>query len=136
MIILFEGGVVVRRKHLAVGIDIHPGSLGLLEKILHIPQVVAADENSGVVPHPDIHRGNLRIAVGGGVGLVEKGHGLHRLLSCLKHQPGHLIYGKIFGGGGQGGHEEVVNIAILVLQHRRMLRIGGDPLCPDGEQLL
>ena len=134
VIVFFKGGIIVCRKHFAVGIYVHPGAFGLFEKILHIPKVMAADENARIVPNADIHLGDFRIAVGRGVGLVQKRHGLYGFLSCLEHQSRHGIHRKILGGGGEGGHEEIVDLGIFIIQYRRMFRIGGDSLEPYDEQ--
>ena len=52
VLILLEGWVVVRWQHLAVGIHIHTCPLGLFQELLHVLQVVPANQDAWVLTHP------------------------------------------------------------------------------------
>ncbi len=133
VVVFLEGRVVVGRQHLAVGVDIDAGALGLLQQFLQVLQVVAADEDAGVGAHADVDLGDLRVAVGGGVGLVQQGHGLDGHLARLQHQGDHLVDREVPGGGGQGLHDEVVDLVLLVPQYGGMVGVGRDALQPDDQ---
>ena len=136
MIIFLEGGVVVGREHLAVRVDVHAGSLGLDEQLFEVLQVVAADENGGVAPHSDVYFAYLRMAVGGGVGLVQQGHGLDRRLAGFEHQGDHLVNREVLGGRSQSLHDEIADLVTGEPQDGGVLGVGRDPLQPEDQQVL
>ena len=61
-----------------MGVHIHAGALRLFQQHFQIPQVVAGDQNARVFPCTDIDLGDLGIAVGLGVGLVQKGQDVYK----------------------------------------------------------
>ncbi len=105
MAVFLEGGVVVGRQHFTVGVHIHTGTLGLLEELLHILEVMAGDEDSGVIPDTQIYFGDLGVAIGAGVGLVKKSHGGNSVCACLHNHSNHIIHGEVFRGRGQPFHD-------------------------------
>ena len=133
--IFLEGRVVVGRQHLAVGVDIDAGALGLLEQFLHVLEVVAADEDAGIGPHADVDLGDLRDAVGRGVGLVQQGHRRHRRLAGLQHQGDHLVDRQVLRRRGQRLEHEIVDLILAVTQYGGVLGVGGDALEADDQQL-
>ncbi|MPN34763.1 hypothetical protein SDC9_182257 [bioreactor metagenome] len=60
--IFLESRVIMGRQHLAVGIHIHAGAFGLLQKLLQISQVVAGNQNRGIFSHANIDFGDFGIA--------------------------------------------------------------------------
>jgi len=133
--VLLEGGVVVRGQHFAVGVHVHAGALGLLEEFFHILQVVAGDQDAGVVPHAEIHFADLGIAVGRGVGLVEERHGGNGIGSRLHDHADHIVDGEVFRGRGKGFHDGHVNLVLLEAENLGMLRVGGDAFAADDDEL-
>ena len=134
--VLLEGGVVVGGEHLGVGVHVHPGALGLLQQQLQVPQVVAGDQNAGVPAHADVDPGDLGIAVGGGVGLVQEGHALHAVLARLQGQGGELVAGEaVVQGGGQGLLQEGVHRGVGLAQGICVLGVGGQALQAVGDEL-
>lgn len=72
--ILFECRVIVGREHLGMGINIHAGSLCLLQQHFQIPQVVTGNQNTGICPNANIYLRNFGISIGFRVGLVQQSH--------------------------------------------------------------
>ncbi len=134
--IFLERRVGVGRQHLAVGIDIDPGALGLVQQFLQVLEVMAADQDAGVGPHPDIDLGDLGMAVGRRIGLVEQGHGGHRGPPGLHHQGEHLVDRQFLRRRGQGLEHEVADLILAVTEDHGVLGIGGDPLETDDQHLL
>ncbi|MPM85770.1 hypothetical protein SDC9_132851 [bioreactor metagenome] len=62
VVVFFESRVIMGRQHLAVGIHIHAGAFGLLQKLLQISQVVAGNQNRGIFSHANIDFGDFGIA--------------------------------------------------------------------------
>ena len=89
----------------------------------------------GLLPTPMIDLGDLRVAVGRGIGLVQQGHGGNRCFSGFHHQRHHLIHGEILGGGGQRFDDEIVDVIFLKSKDGGMVGIGGDPFETDDQQL-
>lgn len=42
-------------QHLAMGVNVHAGPHSLLQKLLQVVEVVAGDQNGGVIPHAQVH---------------------------------------------------------------------------------
>ena len=119
-----------------MGVDVHPGALGLFQEHLQVPQVMAGDQNAGAGSHPQGHFGDLRVAVGGGVGPVQQRHAGHAVLSCLQGQGYQLLLGEpVVQGGGQRPLEEGVQIRVLLPQGVGVLGVGGQSFQAVGDQL-
>ena len=73
--VFLQPGVAVGGQHLAVGVDVDPLALGLLEQLFEHAQVVARDEDRLARLGAELNRGRHRVAVAVGVGLVEQFHG-------------------------------------------------------------
>ncbi len=76
MIVFLEGRVIIGRQHFAVGVDIDACTVGLLQELFQVFQIVAGNKNARVPAHADVHLRDFGFAVGFGIGLVEQGHGL------------------------------------------------------------
>ena len=135
VIVLLEGRVVVGRQHLAVGVDVDPCPLGLLQQLLHILQIVSGDKYPRVAPHSQVDLGDLRVAVGLRVGLVEQRHRGDGVLAGLHDHRDHVVDGELFRRGGKPLHHRGVDLVLLEAQHLGVLRIGGDSLRSDDEKL-
>ena len=59
-----------------MGINIHAGSLCLLQQHFQIPQVVTGNQNTGICPNANIYLRNFGISIGFRVGLVQHSHAL------------------------------------------------------------
>ncbi len=97
VIVLLERGIVVRRQHLTVGVDVDTGILALLEQLFQVLEVVSGDQDAGASADADVHLGQLGLAVSRGVRLVEQGHDGDGGLACLHHHLDHLVLGEVFG---------------------------------------
>lgn len=123
------------REHLGVGVDVHAGALGLLEQHLQVPQIVAGDQDAGVLTHTDRDLGDLRVAVGGGVGLVQQRHALHAVFAGLHGQDDQILRSEgIVQRGGQGPLQESVHGSIVLKQGIGVLGVGGKALETVGDQ--
>jgi hypothetical protein len=56
-------------------------------------------------------------------------------LAGFHDQGDHLIHRQVFGGGGQGFHDEIVDLIFLKPQDGGVVRIGGNPFQADDQQL-
>lgn len=52
--VLLESRIIVRRKHFAVGVDVHAGVFGLFEQLLEVFQVMTAHEDAGAFADADV----------------------------------------------------------------------------------
>ena len=84
--ILLEGGVIVRREHFGMGVDVNPLFRALFKEHFQIPEIMSRNENAGIVPHSEINFGNLRIAVSGSVGFIQQGHSIHSVFAGFHSQ--------------------------------------------------
>ena len=89
--VLFQFRIIMRRQHLAVRVDVDARVLALFEQLLDVVEVVAADEDARTVAHADVHLRDFGVAVGGGVGFVEQGHGFHAVFAGLERQGGKFV---------------------------------------------
>ena len=94
---------------------------------------MAADEDAGILADADIDLGNLRMAIGLGVGLVKQGHGGNRNASGLHDQGNHLVDGQLLGGRGQSLKHEVVYLGLAVAEDGGMFGVGGDAFQADDQ---
>ena len=60
----------MRRKHLAMGVDVDARVLALFKQLLDVVEIVTANEYTRTAAHADVHFGNFWITVGGRVGFV------------------------------------------------------------------
>ncbi len=112
------------RQHLAVGVDVDVGILALLQQLLDVVQIVAADEDTRTVARPDVHFGDFGVAVGGGVGFVQKRHCLHAPFAGLQHQGGKRIGILASSQLSERLKDELVVVAIHLTEAGGVLQIG------------
>ena len=91
MRVLLQPRVAVGGEHLAVGVDVDPLPLGLLEQLFEVPEVVAGDEDRLPLLRPEGDRRGDRLAVGAGVGRVEDLHRPEVDLAAFHHQGQRLV---------------------------------------------
>lgn len=78
-------------QHFAMRIYIHPAIFGLLQQFFQIVQVVAAYQDTGACPYPDIHTGDFRMAITRRIRLVEQSHCPHTHFPGFQHQGSQLV---------------------------------------------
>ena len=115
--VLFKRRIIMRRQHLRMGIDIHSGSLGLLQQHLQISQIVTGDQNCRIFPDADADFGDLGISIVPGIGFVQKRHHIYAVLACLHHKGNQLIPAEsIIHGLRKGRLEKGVDLRLLFSQ--------------------
>ena len=134
MAVLFECRIIVGRKHLAVGIDIHSGPFGLLEKFLHILEVMPADQDPRIAPDPDIHLGDLGMAIGARIGLIEEAMVFTAVSPHFMTSPTISTTRKVPRGRGQRLHHKPVDVILFKSQDGRMIGIRSHAFQPDDEE--
>ena len=126
----------MRRQHLTVGVDVHAATVGLLQELLKILEVVAGDHDEGTGLHGERHLHGRGRAEGLGVGAVEQ---LHAGEVRLAHGERH---GKELGDAGIGTERAQTLIEargkalVRVAEHERMMRIGGHTAQPEEDERL
>ena len=129
VLVLLQLGVGVRRQHLAVGVDVDPRALGLLEQQLQVLQVVAGDQDALPLLRAERDLGGHRVAVGAGVAGVEQLHrpqvdlaGLQRDGDAVgDRQPlRHQRDQRVVDEAGDG--------VVLLAEDPGVVRVGGDAL--------
>ena len=125
---LLEGRVVVGGQHLRVGVDVHAGAFGLLQELLHVLEIVARDQDAGIVPDPQGNARDFGLPVGGRVGPVDEGHGDDGHTPGLQRQLQELGDLQIPGGGGQRLHDERRQLRVVVAQDHGVVLVGCDAL--------
>ena len=91
--IFFQLGIAVGGEHLAVGVDVYALALGLLQKQLHIVEIVTADNDKGAFFNSQRNFRGHRLTVGFGVGSVKHFHALEIYLTRFEHQIQQIIGG-------------------------------------------
>ena len=85
--VLLQAGIAVGRQHLAVGVDVDPLAFGLLEQFFQHLQVMAGYQDGLAGLGAELYRGRNRVAVGIGVGVVQKPHDGQVVLAALHGKP-------------------------------------------------
>ncbi|MNS58060.1 hypothetical protein D3C72_909660 [compost metagenome] len=135
MLIFLKCRIIVGRQHFAVRIHVYAGSFRLLEQLFHILQVVAADKNARPVSNPDIYLRNFRISVSRGVRIVKHRHGVYAVLASLHRQSDQILHFKtVVKRSRKRTAHEPVQLAIVLLQVQRMVRISSHPLQAVSDQ--
>lgn len=116
VLVFLQFGVVVGREHFAVGVDVDALPLALLQELLEVAQVVAADEDAWAAVGADADAADFGVAVGRGVGLVEQGHDVDAPLAGLQHDGEQRVdrglgVGHLVEGLGEEGQDGVVGLA-------------------------
>ena len=116
-------GIVLQDTHLFTG------------KMCIRDRIVTGDQDAGVLTHTDRDLGDLRVAVGGGVGLVQQRHALHAVFAGLHGQGDQILCSEgIVQRGGQGPLQESIHGSIVLKQGIGVLGVGGKALETVGDQ--
>ena len=134
MIIFLESRIIIGRQHFAVGININTSACGLLEEFFHVFEIMAGDQNTGVVAHTNVDTGDFRIAVGCRMGLIEQGHGRHGDLTTFQHLANHFIDTQVARGRSKGRNHEIVDFRLLKTEHRSVIGVSCHPLKTVNQQ--
>ena len=97
---LFQLRIAVGRQHLAVGVDIDPQSVGLLQQLVQVLQVVAGHHDEGSLFHVHVHPCGDRRAEGLCVGPVQQGHALEVHLAELHDKGQPFLHAVLLPQGG------------------------------------
>ncbi len=136
VVILLEERIVVSGQHLGVGVDIHTGSLRLLQQHLQILQVMAGDQDAGVCSDADVYLRDLGVAIGLGVCLVEEGHALHAVLAGLQGKGSEVICTQgVIECCCKGALQEGIDFRIILKEGICVLRVGGKALQTIDDEL-
>ena len=123
--VFLQAGIAVGRQHLAVGVDVDPLAFGLLEELFQHLQVVAGDQDGLAGLGAELHRGRYRVAVGIGVGGIQKAHDGQVLLAALHGQPDKIHQAQVgIGGGGQRLLEKSHDFVIAPAEDHGVIHIG------------
>ena len=75
---------------------------------------MTGDQDAGILAHADVYRGNLRIAVGSGVGGVQHRHALHAVLTRFQGQGHQLVRRQaVVQRFGQGALDKGIYVLIV-----------------------
>ncbi len=124
------------RQHLAVGVDVDPLALGLLQQHLEVLEVVTRDHDGLALDRRDAHRGGDGVTVGRGVGPVEQLHGQQVELTHLEGHGHGLVDTVLLGDEVERLVHEGVERRIGLAQHLGVVSVGREALEPVGDQLL
>ncbi|MNE25471.1 hypothetical protein D3C80_1188020 [compost metagenome] len=134
--VFLKGRIIVGRQHLAVCIHVHPGAFRLLQQLLHVLQVMSADQNPRITAYADVNLGDFRVAVCGCIGLIKQSHHINAVLAAFQNQSGKLSCAqRVIQRGSEAFFHKSMCAGITEAQHCRMLHVSRHPLQPVGQQL-
>ena len=132
--VLFELRIPVGRQHLAVGIDVNPLVLRLLQKLLQIIEVVAGnDDKRAFLYFERDRRGNGR-SIGLRVSPVQQLHAAKIDLSHLQHDGQKQIHTPVLADGKECLAEEAVDSVVRVAEDRCVIGVGSHPADAEEDQ--
>ena len=129
---LFQLRVAVGRQHLGVGVDIDALALGLFQQAFGVVEVVARNDDERPFLDGQGHLHRLRVAKRAGVGLVQLSHDPVGHPPGVLHQLEELVLVPLLCDGPQRRAEKQVDLAIGVIQHPGVVRVGRH--APQAEQ--
>ena len=134
--VLLEEGIVVRREHLGVRVNIHTRALGLIEQHLEVLQIMAGNQDGRILADADVDLGDLRVAVSTGVCAVEERHTLDTVLTGLKRQRNEIVDREaVIEGLSERLLQEAIHFLVLAEQCVRVLRVSREALESVGDEL-
>ena len=89
--IFLEKRIRISRQHFAVCIHVYTRTLGLLQQLFQVFEVVPTDEDTRIVAYADIYLCHFGNAVGFVVSLIEQSHCLYAVFACLEHKSRKLV---------------------------------------------
>lgn len=120
-----------------MGIDVDACALGLLQQVLEVVEVMAGDKDTRTLADADVHLCYLRIAVSGGVGLIEECHDINTELTGLEdvvQQSLHVSVG--IGDDSKRFHHIVDDVLVTLSETCGMLIVCGHALKAKDVELL
>ena len=136
VLVLLELRIVVRRQHLAVGVDIDARALRLLQQHLEVLEVVAGNQDARVLAHAEVHLRELRITIRLRVGSIQEGHAVHAPLARLQREGDEVVHRQtVIEQLRERGLQESIDGLVLMVEHVRMLHVGSEPLQAVGDEL-
>eukprot|EP00053_Salpingoeca_punica_P005903 m.57274 g.57274 ORF g.57274 m.57274 type:complete len:624 (-) comp13447_c0_seq2:122-1993(-) len=137
---LLERRVAVGRQHLAVGVDVDAGALGLLQELVQVVHVVAADQDALARHGRRQDLGRRRVAKLGAVAGVQHGEHLQvggtHLQRRAQQRVKVLAVLAMLAEQRQRRVHVAVHVGRLLAERRRVRRIGGHALQAVGDELL
>ena len=126
--VLLQRRIGVRGQHLAVGVDVDPGVLRLLEQLREVLEIVAGHQDPGPGPDGRLHGRDHRVTVGRGVGRIEQSERGDTDPAALEDDPDHLVDGEVLRGRGEPLLEERLDRVVRVPEHGRVVVVRADAL--------
>ena len=118
-----------------MGVYIHAGAFGLIQQHFQVFQVMAGDQDARVLPDADVHSGDFRVAVSGGIGFVQESHALYAVFPGFQSQSHQVIHAlAVVQSGSQGPLDESIHFFVVLSQHVGMLAVGGQAFQAVGDQ--
>ena len=126
MAVLFQLGIAVAGQHLAMGVDVDPLALGLLQEHIQILEIMAGDQDAFAGDMSERHRGGDRMAVSAGVARIEQLHGPEVYLAALQGEGHQLVKAEILAGQLSHGLMDVgINRLVFLAEDGGVVGIGG-----------
>ena len=124
-------------KHLAVGVDVDPLALGLLEKLLQVLEIMAGNEDGLALLRAQGNGRGDGVAVSARVGRIEQLHGPQVDLAALEHERQRLVEADFpVGQRREPLLDKGVNGRVFLAQDLRMIGVGRNPLDPEEQRVL
>ncbi len=118
--VFLEPRIAVGGKHLAVGVDVDPLSLRLLEQLFEVLQVMPGDEDRLPLLRSEGNLRGNRVAVGAGVGRIQQLHRPEIHLAAFHREPQQLPEaGLRIDKGGERLMEEGEDRLVLLAEDLR-----------------
>jgi len=136
--VLVERRVHVRRQHLAVGVNLDVGPLHLLEQMVEVEQVMAADQDPRTRPGAFGYGGRLRLTEGLDMGGVEHLHDpqVHLPAAQAELKQRFEIEVDVGHGGEQRLLHEGCHLRVVTAEPAGVVGVCGHPLEAVEQQLL
>ena len=135
--VFLQPRVAVAGEHLAVGVDVDPLALGLLEQLLQVLEVVAGNQDGLALLRAEGNGRGDGVAVGARVGRIEKLHRPQVDLAALEHErQGRLETDFFIGQGGQRLVDEGVHGRVFLAQDLGVIGVGRHALDPEEQGVL
>ena len=124
VLIFLESRIVVRRKHLAMRVDVYALSFGLFEQLLQIFEVMTTDQDARTILHVNGHLCHFGMAVSTCVSTVEYIHSLHAIFTGTQGEVDEGCHIKIsHGERSQSVASEVIDGEIFIAKTFGVLHI-------------
>jgi len=137
VLVFLQLRIVVRRQHLAVGIDIDTRTLGLLQEVCNIVEVVATDENTRTLTYANVHLCDLRFTISSRICLIEQCHHVNTVFTGGEKQLQQTVGSSVgIGDTSQSLCHEAGDSLIALSQACGMLIVSSHTLESEHDSLL